>query len=69
MNWFNAGWLLLDLAIIAVLIPTVILQRRESGATLAWILVIVLLLSLPLLRGKRGYSSEPAGYFPAPTAR
>ncbi len=43
MSWFNAGWLLLDLAIIAVLIPTVILQRRESGATLAWILVIVLL--------------------------
>ncbi len=46
MSWFNAGWLLLDLAIIVVLIPTVVLQRRESGATLAWILVIILLPSL-----------------------
>lgn len=49
MSWINAGWLLLDLAIIVVLIPTVILQRRESGATLAWILVIVLLPFLGLL--------------------
>ena len=49
MNWFAAGWLLLDLGIIAVLIPTVILQRRESGATLAWILVIVLIPFLGLL--------------------
>jgi len=49
MSWFNAGWLLLDLAIIAVLIPTVILQRRESGATLAWILAIVLVPFLGLL--------------------
>ncbi len=49
MSWFNAGWLLLDLIIIAVLIPTVILQRRESGATLAWILVIALVPFLGLL--------------------
>ena len=49
MSWLNAGWLLLDLAIIVVLIPTVILQRRESGATLAWILVIVLIPFLGLL--------------------
>lgn len=49
MSWFNAGWLLLDLAIIVVLIPTVILQRRESGATLAWILVILLIPFLGLL--------------------
>ena len=49
MSWFNAGWLLLDLAIIAVLLPTVILQRRESGATLAWILAIVLVPFLGLL--------------------
>jgi cardiolipin synthase len=49
MSGFNAGWLLLDLAIIGVLIPTVILQRRESGATLAWMLVIVLLPFLGLL--------------------
>jgi len=49
MTWFNAGWLLLDLTIIAILIPTVILQRRESGATLAWILIIVLIPFLGLL--------------------
>ncbi len=51
MSWLNSGWLLLlvDLAIIVVLIPVVILQRRESGATLAWILVIVLIPFLGLL--------------------
>jgi len=51
MSWFYSGWLLLllDLAIIVVLIPVVILQRRESGATLAWILVIVLIPFLGLL--------------------
>jgi cardiolipin synthase len=49
MSWFNAGLLLLDLAIIVALIPTVILQRRESGATLAWIMVIVLVPFLGLL--------------------
>ncbi len=49
MSWFNVGWLLLDLTIIVVLIPTVILQRRESGATLAWILAIVLVPFLGLL--------------------
>ena len=49
MSWFNAGWLLLDLAIIVFLIPTVVLQRRESGATLAWILVIILIPFLGLL--------------------
>ncbi len=49
MNWFNISWLLLDLAIIVVLIPVIILQRRESGATLAWILIIVLIPFLGLL--------------------
>ena len=51
MNWLNAGWLLLllDMSIIAVLIPVVILQRRESGATLAWIMAIVLIPFLGLL--------------------
>jgi cardiolipin synthase len=49
MSWFNAGWLLLDLVIIVVLIPVVILQRRESGATLAWLLAIVLIPFLGLL--------------------
>ncbi len=51
MSEFNTGWLLvlLDLSIIIVLIPKVILQRRESGATLAWILIIVLIPFLGLL--------------------
>jgi len=49
--WFDLGWLLLllDLTIVAILIPTIILQRRESGATLAWILAIVLVPFLGLL--------------------
>jgi cardiolipin synthase len=37
----NLSLILLDLVIVAILIPTILLQRRESGATLAWILVIV----------------------------
>jgi cardiolipin synthase len=49
MSWINAGWLLLDLAIIAVLLPTVIMQRKESGATLAWIMAIVLVPFVGLL--------------------
>lgn len=48
-GWINLGWLLLDLVIVAVLIPTVLLQRRESGATLAWIMVILLLPYVGLL--------------------
>lgn len=51
MSGINIGWflLLLDLLIVALLIPTVILQRRESGATLAWILTIILIPFLGLL--------------------
>jgi cardiolipin synthase len=49
LGWLNLGWLLLDLAIVAVLIPTVLLQRRESGATLAWIMIILLVPFLGLL--------------------
>lgn len=49
MSWFNAAWLFLDIVIITILIPTVILQRRESGATLAWILIIVFVPFLGLL--------------------
>ena len=51
LGWFDLGWLLLllDLTIVAILIPTIILQRRESGATLAWILVIVLVPFIGLL--------------------
>ena len=40
---------MLDLAIIAVLLPTVIMQRKESGATLAWIMAIVLVPFVGLL--------------------
>ena len=49
LGWFNLGWLLLDLAIVAILIPTVLMQRRESGATLAWIMAILLVPFLGLL--------------------
>ncbi|MBU0656594.1 MAG: cardiolipin synthase [Gammaproteobacteria bacterium] len=48
-SWLNAGLLLLDVLIVAILLPTVVSQRRESGATLAWVLVIVLLPFLGLL--------------------
>jgi cardiolipin synthase len=48
-SWLNTGLLLLDTIIIAVLVPIVVLQRRESGATLAWVLVIVLIPFLGLL--------------------
>ncbi|MGD8914221.1 MAG: PLDc N-terminal domain-containing protein [Candidatus Thiodiazotropha sp.] len=41
IGWFNLSWLLLDFVIVAVLIPTILLQRRESGAPLAWIMVIL----------------------------
>ncbi len=49
MTWYAVGFLLLDLAIIVALIPTVILQRRESGATFAWILTLVLIPFFGLL--------------------
>lgn len=51
MMGVNIYWLLLllDLLIVVFLIPTIILQRRESGATLAWILTIVLIPFLGLL--------------------
>jgi len=49
LGWLNLGWLLLDLVIVSVLIPAVLLQRRESGATLAWIMVILLVPFLGLL--------------------
>jgi len=49
MSWFNVALLLLDVSIIAILIPVVILQRRESGATLAWILAIIFLPFIGLL--------------------
>ncbi len=48
-SWLNTGLLLLDVLIVAILLPTVVLQRRESGATLAWVLVIVLLPFVGLL--------------------
>ena len=48
-SWQNTGILLLDVMIIALLLPTIVLQRRDSGATLAWIMVIVLIPFLGLL--------------------
>ena len=48
-SWLNTALLLLDILIIATLLPTVVLQRRESGATLAWVLAIVLIPFIGLL--------------------
>ncbi|MEW8096962.1 MAG: cardiolipin synthase [Candidatus Thiodiazotropha endolucinida] len=48
-GWLNLSWIILDLAIVAILIPTILLQRRESGATLAWILVIVFIPFIGLI--------------------
>ncbi len=42
-------WLVLDLGIITALLPRVILQRRDSAATLAWVVIIVLLPFLGLI--------------------
>lgn len=44
-NW----WLLVDGLIVGMLLPKIILQRRETGTTLAWVVVIVLLPYLGLL--------------------
>lgn len=45
--WFWAGVVLtvLDVAIVLVLVPRIVLDRRESGATLAW---VVLIIAFPL---------------------
>jgi len=48
-GWLSTVLLLLDGIIVVVLVPKVIMQRRESGATLAWVLVIVLLPFIGLL--------------------
>lgn len=50
--WFlsHAGWwLLADALIIGLLLPKVILQRRDTRATLAWVVVIILSPWLGLL--------------------
>jgi len=39
--WPVIALLFIHLAIVSVLIPKIVLQRRESGATLAWILAII----------------------------
>lgn len=49
IGWLNLSWLLLDFIIVVVLIPTILLQRRESGATLAWIMVILFIPFLGLI--------------------
>jgi cardiolipin synthase len=50
--WFisHAGWwLVVDALIVGLLLPRVILERRETGATLAWVLTIILLPFIGLL--------------------
>jgi cardiolipin synthase len=42
-NWFTLCLLLIHLAGVSFLVPKIILQSRESGATLAWILAIIFL--------------------------
>ena len=42
----SVGAVLLDVAIVLALVPRVVIQRRESAATLAWVLLI---LGVPLL--------------------
>ena len=42
-NWLSLGLLFLHFVVITFLIQKIILQRRESGASLAWILVIIFL--------------------------
>ena len=48
-NWFLITLVLLHTSIISMLVPKVILQRRESGATLAWILTIIFLPLIGML--------------------
>ncbi len=48
-NWLSLCLLFFHLGIITFLIPKIILQRRESGATLAWIMVIIFLPALGVL--------------------
>ena len=43
ITWLDICLLFLHLTVVTFLIPKIILQRRESGATLAWILVIIFL--------------------------
>ncbi|MCK5826462.1 MAG: cardiolipin synthase [Desulfuromusa sp.] len=43
ITWLDLGLLFLHLAVVTFLIPKIILQRRESGATLIWILIIIFL--------------------------
>lgn len=49
--WFWLGVLLtvLDLLIVVFLVPRIIVQRRESGATLAWVFFIILVPLLGLI--------------------
>ncbi|MBK8453964.1 MAG: cardiolipin synthase [Thiofilum sp.] len=48
-HWLGTTIIILDLLIIAVLLPIVIMQRRESGATLAWALAIIFIPIIGLL--------------------
>jgi cardiolipin synthase A/B len=42
-GWASTAFFLLDVAIVVILVPRIISQRRESAATLAWVLFILLL--------------------------
>jgi cardiolipin synthase len=48
-HWLSSSLLILDFLIIAVLLPIIIMQRRESGATLAWALAIIFLPIIGLI--------------------
>lgn len=48
-HWLGTSLLIIDFLIIAVLLPIIIMQRRDSGATLAWALAIIFLPIIGLL--------------------
>ena len=49
LTWLGFSLLIVHLAVITFLVPRIILQRRESGATLAWILAITFLPFIGML--------------------
>ncbi len=49
LSWLSFFFLFIHLIVITFLVPKIILQRRESGATLAWILAITFLPFIGML--------------------
>lgn len=47
--WLGVAITVLDIAIVILLVPRIIIQRRESGATLAWVFLIIMFPILGLL--------------------